>query len=346
MSIQLTFSPSAGSTLVGVNQPIEIISNRTLDLSNLEGCIHVYGPDFTVAQNTTMANSVAYDKQHLSKVLRSGGFQGEVEIQILVEGSTVLPESPDTETGTRIMVYPKGSWAEHTDYTVFISGGDNSEKESTLRSISIYEPTALQVSRGQLIFEGTYTEDESDVLVIQVTSGGRANEVEFSWSFLDGESGQVESSSKLKDEVVHYLDNGISIRILTAEDQLIVDGDFSSAYLQKPELLESTLKYQFSTAKKEMIEVEAESSTSPLMTTLLVNGFELINSSPKDEASNVPLNKTNIVLQFSKDVNPQSVNAKTIKIKATAADGTSETVEVPASFTVEGSRVFIKLEVE
>lgn len=349
MSIQLTFTPANKEVPLGVNSPIVIESNRNLDLRNLESCIHIFGPDFTIAQNLTMANSIAYDKQPFSKALRSGGFQGEVEYQIKVE-SEQLPDSPETETGNKIYIYPIGSWAEHTDFVLYVSGGEDVIKDSVIRTISIYNQTPLQMSRGQLILEGEYTGNQEDVLLINITRGGRANEVEFSWNFLEGPGGEVSSSSKLKDDVVHTLSLGISVRILTDEDQLIIDGDFTSAYVKKPDLLESTIKYEFKTASNEVIEAPSitDSSSSPLGLTIggLSNNFELVNSSPKNEASNIPVDRRLIVLQFSENVDPSSVNSKTIKITSTSADGTSDTVEVPASFVVEGNRVFIKLEVD
>jgi hypothetical protein len=350
MSLELTFSPPSGYNQVRVNEPIILTCNKTLNAQSLQDAIHVYGPNATVLQGVALWQSNAWDKQPFSKALKGAGFSGQAEVEFHYDLES-LPNDSDTDTGCVVKIFPVGSWQEKTEYSIYFAGKLDSDKDSGLKSISLYEPSLLGNSQGQLIVEGEYTGEEGAVLLITITTGGRASEVEFSYNFLGGLSGSVEASAKLKDVVVHELPNGLSVRLITAEDELIIEDDFLSIYVEKPYYLEDTYKYSFVTASEEIISVDATYSTSPLGLLegqIGVTGYKsplsIESISPRDESSNVPLTTRKIVIQLSEDVNPDTVTTETFKLTASPSDGMGELYSPKYSIVVEGNKVYLTIE--
>jgi hypothetical protein len=252
---------------------------------------------------------------------------------------------------TQVIIKPSIPFAPDRTYRIHIVGDQDLDDDSEfgVRSRSVFDPVegVSNTSTGVPTITGTYTGAYSnDTLNIRIVDPGMLGVATFEWwlSSVPFELHGPATTHVNKSNLIA----GTDISFSNGE---YVTGDTWTVYLGRYELFEGQVIYTFSTGGGNILPVEDSTSTSPTgipLTLTSDNSLTVIKTTPADMAVNQPVeNYDRIVIEFNKDIDPNSVTADMITVIATPViDHPSLCVNSPNGpiakiITVEGNKIFI-----
>jgi len=345
--------PTDGFTSFPIGNEIIILFSREVDLDSLKNRIFLYGPDFDRIggpYDITRYSSSYTNTRGFEDVLKSGGYQGEVDIEIylyktdntgqpLEDQSTHVKED---EAYSKVVIRPVNLLQEKTEYTLYLAGEGSELNKDAVSSLSVLTPlpNVTNTGTGRIESLGTFSEIEADTLTVRCIASGDAGEAVFSYEFDSGSSGTFQGSHE-----PIYIEYGVWLNLFGDSDLSFAENDSWTVNLEPAEFLENHYRISFSTIYPAYSGLPESVSSSPLIDSETYTEFELLTTDPENMESNVSLYQDRIVLEFNKEIDETKITDKTFKLFASSlVDGS--TVEVPFSYIVNKRIVTLFIEEE
>lgn len=343
--------PTDGYTQFPVGGSLTVLFDSEVDEYTARRAIFVYGPDYDTFVGPGMNVRLGNGYNPYENTLRSPGYNGDVLVDIVVEKvdsngdvlTTPTYEVADLER-TRVTLTPCQMLAERTEYCLFVAGDSSISNAISISSRSVFDAEAAvgNTGDGEVISSGVYGLEDpcpADTLVIAMTTGGDNLNARFDWWLL----------SNPVDVHTHRAVPGLMELLPNVFIEIPGNGSFDvgdqfSIKLEPTELLENTIKFTFSTALDHVIDPPSTISTSPLGvgTTPSVTEFAVTKCSPRDESSNVNINSNQIIITFSKDIDPASITHETVQLIMRSVRGGVES-NVPHSYLIAGNKLVLNI---
>lgn len=252
---------------------------------------------------------------------------------------------------TQVIIKASVPFAADRTYKIHIVGDQSltDDSEFGVRSRSVFDPVADggNTSTGAPVVTGTYTGAYSnDTLNIRVVDSGVLGVATFEW-WLSSAAMDLHGPA-----TTHINKSNLIVGTdVSFNDGTYVTGDTWTVYLKEYELFEGQVIYTFSTGGGNILPVEDSTSTSPTGSPLPLtasSSLVVTKTRPANMAVNQPVeNYDRIIIEFNKDIDPNSVTADMITVIATPViDHPNLCVNSPNGpiakiITVEGNKIFI-----
>lgn len=356
LSIQNIY-PSNEATGVPTGINILITFSNEIDEERAKKNIMVYGPDFDVTSGPDSTQWIDVEKGYNPYFLQSPGFKGDLQYDMyfeLLNSDNTVFSGLDYHTGspnykTRVKIVPKKPLAPSTTYTVYIIGDPDAD-DDTLRGISSRTVYSTQFGAntgdGNASFRGGYTGSIEDQIVVEITDAGNIGTAEYEWYYASAPTLTYTGITSRKYRSL--VDTGIDVRFTGNNFKV---GDKFTINVYPPTYMASSYKYTFTTGTGSIEAIPSTTSTSVLGdvgSVSVSDEFEVDSTTPKHKSVKESPNLRIIKLEFSADVDPSTINDKTIKIEAHPATGYDPTVtdigRLNKFILVDGNVVYILLQ--
>ncbi len=354
--------PAANSQGIILSDQIWIIFTGEMDeFSIREGNFFVTGPDTDTFFGPDIAISLPNVSNSSSNdQFKSPGFEGIVSGEFTFKkiNLTDLNEytgSLDT-TGsgnlwrTKVIFTPSIALAPETTYNIYVSGDEDIPDSlvTGIRTRTIFDYIALggNTGTGTLLLDGTYTAATQDTIHIKVSTAGTSGVAWFVWWRA---SAPLSISNPILSDRYNFqdLDNGIKVKF--GDGQFDLDDEFTFI-VKPPTLFSGNTVWTFDSGTGSITAIPTTTATSVIgdmpQAINSSNILSVVNISPKDRASNLPVTTRKIVINFNNSIDPSTVTADTIKIVAKPVNGDEtllQTREIFSDITVSGSKIIIDI---
>ena len=323
---------------------IKVWFSKLVDLKSVRDSILLFGPESDTVSGPDTANWTSHNGNN-PFVLTSPGFNGNIPLKYelfyydltsfeIVTPDTINSDADAVSENVGHVVYitldPKynPSMAANVDYRLYIVG--DPDHELGINGATIFDVTASVTGDGSIDTYGTYLGTGDDTVNVKITTGGNIGTAIYKWWY-DSEG---EGAAKLGKQTARnwrMLDDGIQIRFLGSAFDV---GDTWTFNVRDREILASSTAVSFSTNDGSFTTAPASPSTpatyEPPATILpwLSTPFKVVKMTPADGSYNVDKNRRKIVIEFSDNLDADSVTAESVRlIKRPVSGHYSETFE-------------------
>lgn len=341
---------------------IEILFDQEISEEHVLNGLVLIGPEkmgFTGPLfNQDVTNGLPFS---IGNRLNSISLKGEVPLDIEVyrcdlDGELLesqLSFAPDNEVCSKLVLTPKNLLQESTNYKLLLGGSATTSLNSiTTRSVYDPEPDDENTGEGIILSSGYYTGETEDVLNVSVTRTGSSTTAKFRYS-LESNPGDLEILLPVSG--INKILNTIGLEFIGGDADAFQLGDTFSIVLIPGEQLEETYQLEFATGHEQIRSLPETVSQSPIglneptdaQITEANEPFELLSVTPESGASNVTLTQSQIILTFSKPIDPTTVSHRTLKVLRNAVDKSqSPKTLVAFSWIVDNNRIILNIERE
>ena len=352
--------PASGATGVALADTIWIIFDREIDEDSVNsGNFFIEGPDTDsflgpdAGMNLPDVSDSGFDDQFNSPNYK-GIVPGTISFE-KIQVSEVSAYSGFDTTGagtiwrTRIVFTPTYRLSATTQYTVYVSGDEDSTDglSTGIRARSIFDPVnGSNTGTGELTFKGTFTGDATtDTFIVKITTAGEAGTAKFKW-WRGSDPAFVRGPILAERYQLVPLEEGVTVDF--GDGTFAVDDTFTVT-VKKPSLFTGNSYWSFTTGSGSIIAVPDTISTSVIgdvSSTLTPTTFAVSSITPLDQATNQALTTNQIVIQFNGTIDSASVTADSISIVGSPVNGDEtllSTVEIFKNITVDGSKIILDI---
>jgi len=328
--------PSSDSIGIVLGDTIWVLFNEEIDEGSVdEGNLLVEGPETDsfigpdMGLNLPNVSDSGDDDQ-----LASPGYKGIVPGSISFQKINLSDLNPymgslDT-TGagnlwrTKAIFTPAFPFQALTTYRVYLAGDENpsdTTHPTGVRSRTVFDglTDSGNTGTGLLKFTGSYTGTITDTYHIQVTIAGASGTMWYQW-WKSSDALNIHGPILSDAYVTQSLDSNVSVKFGIGNFHV---GDKYTVVVKAPTLYIDNTYWDFTTGSGSIIKVPTSTSTSitgdPSLS--IQGAFSVISMTPPDRGSNLPLTTNKIVLTFSSNIDPTTVNANTISMLGQASNG-------------------------
>lgn len=324
--------PNNLDTGIPVGISIELLFDTGVDIESIKNNVVVYGPDFDQASgpDTILWTNKATINQ--SEFLSSPGFTGlvpcdfEVEYWDLTEDEALDPgvvtsqaDETTADAGHKLYVIPKNALAADTTYYVYVIGDpDSLGKGVSSRTVfDVEEDGGNSSTTGVVQVYGSY-KSTTDTVVVEITTSGDINTAKYRW-YYDSEGVLSAITGRVTSKSYRKLADGLLIKF---DGSGFVSGDIYRFNVETAERLEENYQFSFTT-NDGSYELPPESPSTPasssppstvLETTETTGLLEILNVSPQNRAYNVSIRTNEIVIEFSEDIDEDTLTDESVII--------------------------------
>jgi hypothetical protein len=335
-ALTLTY-PADGDVGIPLGSKLVLEFNRGVDLATVKKYVAIYGAatDQVSGPDPGTYMSKTGERPYL---FRSPGFKGLVVYDaagVYVDSTTdeeVTPElnEPADESGLyyRVVLTPHKPLAPEVPFQYQVIG-DPDDKGVGIGNRTIWDPVDTIVGTGVLETDGSYTGTITDDLVVQITTTGGVGTAKYKWYWLSlgtnsGKSGRLTHTGFLT------LDKGVAVRFSGSDLRI---NDQWAIRCTPSEKLQLSYKVSFTTTDNEYTTAPVSPSTpapsSPPSTVippapgLAISDVSLsvVATSPPAGDYNISLFTDRIEIEFSEDLDPDTVTKDTVKLYTLPVDG-------------------------
>jgi len=354
-----TVFPNDGSEGVPLGANIEITFNQGIDLRLAKANIVLYGPDFDKTSGPDSALWIERSGNN-PNFLKSPGFTGTVKCDYEVvyvdqHGDLVDPQpvvtaqiqEANNQYRHKLLVKPKSLLAADTKYTLYIIGDSEGGPSRGISKRTVFEPVKVVTDdAATMLVYGTYKRELDDKAHIKFTTAGDVGEAKYKWWYeSEGEASAV--TGKVTSRRFRRLNDGIQVRFTGSSYSL---NDLFTLTLATREHLENSYALSFLAGSGSVLEVPSTTSTS-------VIGREgpaaapdalltLVDMEPEDGSTHMPLDTRTINIEFSEELDPDTITGDNVTVFAYPVSGrfgTKKVVELVKKLTVDGSVLKIEI---
>lgn len=356
-------SPTPNSTGNPLNVEVSVLFDREIDISRVyDGSLFVEGPDFVLTSGPDQALKVDRDPVSLDELINESNYKG------ILKGTFSFSRVSNTSTASGAYFDYAGSvtafrhkvtftfekpLAPSTTYTVYVVGDDNTTDDF---QGGITTRTVFDVVKGTNIGEGTleatggYTGVVQDTVRVTITANGAPGTATYEW-YMDSTPGIVYQATSSTGP--RLLQEGIYIKF--TPNTTYVTGDQYSFVVRPPEYIASTYIFSFTTGATTFTSVPETSTlvttitgdTETSTTTTTESTFEVLSTVPVNRGTNLTQTKmTNIVIEFSEDIEDDSALINQIEVIREAVDGDlsrAEPAYMTYTYVVDGATLTLTL---
>lgn len=354
--------PNDGDTNLPTGISLYLIFDRGIDLSQAKKNVVLYGTDTDVTSGPDSAQWVNDGLGTNPFFLRSPGFKGVVDcdystiyVDADYEDLGVDPLSSAEELSEvyyhKLIITPRNPLAPDVSYKLQVIGDPSSQGTGiSSRTVFALEGADTNVgTTGHVTAYGGYT-GQDDTIWVEITTSGDIGEAEYKWWY-ESSSEASATLGKVTSRRYRKLEDGVQIKF---EDTGFVSGDLYSCNVEESERLATSTTITFTTGDGSYTEAPDSPSTpataEPPTSTLPADidvVFDLVEVSPADGSSNLPLTTTTIELTFSTEIDPATVTQDSVRVQRYPVtgvySGTNAPVELAKSLEVVDNVLTIRL---
>ena len=355
--IQSVF-PSDGATGAVLGTTVWAIFDQEVDEEKLEGAFFVVGPDHTL---WTGPDQIRWNKLLMpepEELLESPGYTGIVQGTWSIEkidgdGDPVSAPSYSGVGGYRdkAIFTPNEILAATIEYTVFIAGRESTSTSLRgVRSRTVWDPQlGSNLGDGTLFTTGSYTGDVAKQLVVIITGAGGQGVAtyEWHWAATPGivHTGICSEQERPFEDGVGFYFTGTDFR---ANDTFTIN-------VTPGEVMADISTWSFTTGTGSIETVPSTTSTSPTgepalpVPPYVTAPFAVSEISPTHRDTDIPLERKEIIVLFTQDIDPTTITQDTVKLFANHVlgdyDGNDNQGpgEIAKALTVSGNTLTITI---
>ncbi len=351
--------PSPDAVGVFLSDKITVLFDREIDeFSSEEGFFFVEGPD----TDTFVGPDVGLSLPNLSDgdgdQLASPGYKGIVKGDITFEkiSNTDLETYSGFDTSgsgsiwrSKLVFTPSFALQKLTRYTVYLSGDeDTSDSEDTgIRTRSIFDPVkGSNTGNGEVLFVGSYSGVADDTFNLKITTEGEASVAWFIW-WKSSDPGLIYGPIRTEQIQNTILSDNVFVDWGTGNFKV---NDTFSVKVRRSEFFTGNLSWSFTTGSGSIQTIPTTASSSIIGDTsssvVSPSIFSVTSISPLDKATNQPLTRNRIVIDFNTEVDPETVTADSIRIVGAPVNGDSNIFlerDLYKNITVSGSKIILDI---
>jgi hypothetical protein len=339
--------PAHGDTGIPVGSVLRLWFGNVVDPKTVKDSLILHGPDFDFMTGPGSTNFIGENASN-PFFLSSPGFKGVAPLELsykyfdlntLDEVTATVTDETDAvaqELGTlvEIRLAPEfnAQFAGETEYTLTVIG-DPDDQGVGISTATIYDHEVVAVTGdGFVSFDGCYTGLADDVIHVEITRAGNVNEAKYKfWYESAGEGTAV--TGRLVSTKYRLLDEGVKIRFF---GEAFAVGDEWKVAVAAPQRLATSTKVVFTTSDTTLVAAPESPSTpatsspppSVIPAFAVEETFRVVSMTPRDGSYN-NANPREIVLVFSSDIDPDSVDADSLKLFSYPVEGLYEYAAEP-----------------
>lgn len=350
--------PSDSSTGIPVGIDILITFDSEIDPVRAKQNILIVGPDSDITSGPDSVQWLDAKGARNPFFLQSPGYTGDLKFAIYFDAlnsdNTVF-SGQDYGSGspnykTRVRIKPAKPLAPNTQYTVYVIGNPTPE-DGVQRGISTRTVYGVQLGAntgtGEVFFRGGYTGTASDQIVVEITEAGTPGAAEYNWWFASAPTLVYEGRASRKYRSL--VDTGVEVRF--AGETLAV-GDIFSINVEPPTYMAAAYTFSFTTGTGSIESLPSTTSTSvlgtPTTSSTDTGTFEVEETTPSHRELKVSPNQRVIKVVFSADVDPTTINDRSVRVEAHPATGYDPNVtdigRINKFILVQGDTIYILLQ--
>jgi hypothetical protein len=336
-----------------VGQQIFLLFDNAVDIKSVKESVILFGPDFDRTSGPNNALWINASTGENPFFLRSPGFKGFVDCDfdlVVLESSDPIIEREEQLVGDRsadisnlVKIIPKNPLKENTQYSLFIIGNTIEDietlpeelkafsKNKAISERTVYDPVKAGNLDNRLRSSGNFIpknlEDDS-TLRIKIVKAGIGSEANYIWWFSDEAEPQVANplyTQRLSRCVQRWriTDRGVLIKF--EANDFALNEVFEIKCYKEVRLVDSYL-INFSTGTGSIFEYPEYTSTSPIgldPTNVPIEEelLEVTSISPYNGAINVDLKLKQIVIEFNKEIDQNTVTQETVELLSYPVSG-------------------------
>jgi hypothetical protein len=373
--------PTVSGLGIFCGDTIWVLFDREIDENSLSnGNMFVTGPDFDTWSGPDLqiflgAPSVGDEDQILQSPGYHGMVQGTFEFERIALTSLSEVVTQDTVGSghlfrTKAIFTPTNRLQTNTEYTVYLSGDEDSTDDLTtgLTSRTIFDQVAWSgnTSTSEPEFTGSYNGlVASDTFRVDITTSGYSDSARF--TFQSTSDSIVHGPFRAKESPI-LLSDGVSLNFT---DGILQIGDYWTVVVKEPVTYSGNLVWPFQTGSGSIETLPTTTSTTVLgidtviSTTATTTTFTVVSTEPEDGDTNLtlPTNEYDITVEFDNDIDSatvvsgvditvfsESVNGETTIaaegdiIAKPAVSGTELTITIPSGVLLGNNLVTVTLD--
>jgi hypothetical protein len=349
--------PSSNASAVIVNGEIWVLFSTQIDEASLttEGNFFVTGPESDTWSGPDLA---LWQTQVNGDVLASPGLDGIVPGTFRLERINLgdLNTYSGTDTAgagnlfrTKAVFKPAKQLTPNTSYSVYLSGDQDSadEYKTGVKPQTVFDRIFSGSGASDVTFAGTYNGSaSSETYNVSILTTGTKGVATFEW-WLSSAPGTHYGPILTAPSVL--LNNGVYVKFGGVGSYVL--NDLFTCVVKKQDPYTGTYIWSFTTGSGSIQTIPDSTSTSiigqsvPL--TALTPGLQILNLTPVDRATNLPVSTKQIIVEFNNDIDTTTVTSDRIKIVGYPVDGDEirlfEAREIFKDITVSGKKIIIDI---
>lgn len=361
--------PANGDTGIPVGETLAVYFNKGVDEQTVKDSIVLFGSDTDTTSGPDQAIWIDEKTKEKKYFLSSPGFKGYVplifEIVYWDTTDTVTyaevsnPSVIDGEAAeatadyghkVKITVDPKfaSTLAPDTQYTLYINGDpDGTNTGISSRTVFDVEANVANTGSGEVYVYGTFTGTD-DTFNIEITKAGNIGVAEYKY-WLDSDGPSAATLKRVTNRRFRSLSDGLQIRFNGSDFAV---GDKWTFNLESITRLATSTSVTFTTndgsytTAPESTSTPASSTPASSVLPSDYDPFGIRKMIPEDASYNVDFNNRVIVIEFTQDVDPDTITDESIVLWKYPVEGYHSTtwapVELQKTITVSGSTVTIR----
>lgn len=364
--------PADLDTGIPIGISLHVVFDRGIDLSTAKDHVVLYGPDFDLTSGPDSAQWIDQETGSNPFFLSSPGFTGLVGLEATVEYvdlttgpnyTVVTPGVLESEAdeisaniGSKLILTPTNPLAADTVYTLHLLG-DPDVVGAGISSRTVFDvvpDVGNSASTGSVLSNTSYTGSVSDVVVIEITTGGDIGTVKYSWYFASAGVGSAVTEA-VSSRRFRLLTNGLQLRFTGSG---FVAGDIYRFAVEPSERLATNIQLSFTSNDGSYSTAPSSPSTPatslpPASTIPAAPGsmpsseLYITDSDPADGSYYHSLSDRTFVVQFNDDLDAATLTDSTVTIYRYPVSGlynSQPQIEVlQKSLTVAGDQVTIQI---
>jgi len=345
--------PSDGATAVLVGDTVFVLFDREISEKSLEGNFFVTGPETDTWSGPDLTKwDIGHDG---ADALQSPGLAGIVpgtfSFERINNGDTdeftgVDVTGDGTLYRTKAIFTPSRPLPADTQFTVYLIGDedDSDALQTGVKPKSIFDTEHIGSGSDDLEFIGDYSGQVStDVVNVRIVESGVKRTATFEYWY---DSDPLEIVGPVLSDTRVFLSNGVFVEF--GVGTFSTDDEFT-AVIKTVQPFIGTLSWGFETGSGSIQEIPESTSTTVIgnnlvPTTTVITDFKFVKIKPEDRATNLSIKTNQIILEFSKDLNPDTVTSERVKMFGLPVNGDPNVLserEVYKNITVSGNKILV-----
>lgn len=348
--------PSANATAVLVGDQVWVLFDQEIDESSIkEGNFFVTGPETDTWSGPDLTKwDIGHDGED---ALQSPGLTGIVPGSFTFQ--RINPGDLNEFTGvdvtgngtlyrTKAIFTPAKALTPDTKFTVYLIGDEDDldSLKTGVKPQSVFDTEHTGTGSNDLRFTGSYEAPAAtDVVNVRILSSGVKKTATFEYWF---DSAPLTIVGPVLSDTRVFLNKGVYVEF---GDGTFDANDEFTAVLKKVEPFIGSFVWEFETGSGSIQTIPSSTSTTVLggssalvPSITAVTNFQFSGMTPADRSTNLPLTTKQIVLEFTKDLDPTTVTSERVKILGLPVNGDPNVLqerEIYKDLTVSGNKIIL-----
>lgn len=327
--------PANGAQGIVLSDRVTVTFDQEMDETTInDGTFVLLGPDKSTLfspMNITPFDIPGTDEEDInSSPYVQGYIKGTISFQKVDQYGSLIDQDTKDYTGdgtlwyTKAIFTPDAPLESNKQYQVILAGDETPDDdfESGIKTRTVFD-TQKTAGTGTAIlyYYGGYTGENNRSYTLRFTSAGSVGQAEYEW-WDDTDPLTVYSGVSSTGE--RELEDGICVTC--DPDGSFQIGDTFTVVVVPALALEGNYRWSFSTGSGSIQVPPSSTSASGIDSITGVSELEIVSITPKHQATNLdPLSVSEIIIEFNKDLDPDTITNDTVRIFSEPVNGLLDT---------------------